>query len=205
MCVVDGEASSSWTLPGCWANTDETANRTVSPATTIVLVMTSSDAGVCALRKSYGRIEGRRDTKIGPFPAPAASNRSCGFPASGFLAGRRRCPCVNRVGGEPERNVASLHERSLVLRPIPDAVLRLVLRMHSRLHAEIVLLRPSRCPEISTLLVGSAGLSSSPGGLLLRGPHRNRTRRFPPSGSSADVTRGYEPQMRTRIRGSGRG
>ena len=48
-------------------------------------------------------------------------------------------------------------------------------------------------------------LSSSPGGLLLRGPHRNRTRRFPPSGSSADVTRGYEPQMRTRIRGSGRG
>ena len=55
MCVVDGEALSSWTLPGCWANTDETANRTVSPATTIVLVMTSSDAGVCALRKSYGR------------------------------------------------------------------------------------------------------------------------------------------------------
>ncbi len=49
------------------------------------------------------------------------------------------------------------------------------------------------------------GMSSSPGGLLPRGPHQNRTRRLPPSGSSVDVTRGAVPQMRTRIRGVGRG
>ena len=35
-----------------------------------------------------------------------------------------------------------------------------------------------------------AGLSSSPGGSLPRGPHQIRTWRFPPSGSSADVARG---------------
>ena len=34
------------------------------------------------------------------------------------------------------------------------------------------------------------GFSSSPGGSLPRGPHQIRTRRFPPSGSSADVARG---------------
>ena len=45
-------------------------------------------------------------------------------------------------------------------------------------------------------------LSSSPGGLLPRGPHQNRTRRFPPSGSSADVAHGDAPQIRTRIRGT---
>ena len=48
-------------------------------------------------------------------------------------------------------------------------------------------------------------LLSSPGGLLPRGPHQNRTRRFPPSGSSADVAHGDAPQIRTRIRGTGRG
>ena len=48
-------------------------------------------------------------------------------------------------------------------------------------------------------------LSSSPGGLLPRGPHQNRTRRVPPSGSSADVAHGDAPQIRTRIRGTGRG
>ena len=58
-------------------------------------------------------------------------------------------------------------------------------------------------------MVGTVGvpfrLSSSPGGLLPRGPHQNRTRRFPPSGSSADVAHGDAPQIRTRIRGTGRG
>ena len=50
----------------------------------------------------------------------------------------------------------------------------------------------------STVLAGSAGTSSSPGGLLPRGPHQNRTRRFPPSDSSADVAHGDAPQIRTR-------
>ena len=48
-------------------------------------------------------------------------------------------------------------------------------------------------------------LSSSPGPSPTPGPLQIRTRRFPPSGSSADVTRGYGPQIRTRIRGVGCG
>ena len=47
--------------------------------------------------------------------------------------------------------------------------------------------------------------SSSPGRLLARGPHQNRTRRLPPSGSSADVPRGYPPHIRTTTRGRGSG
>ena len=48
-------------------------------------------------------------------------------------------------------------------------------------------------------------MSSSPGRLLARGPHQNRTRRFPPSGSSADVSRGYPPHILTATRGRGSG
>jgi len=48
-------------------------------------------------------------------------------------------------------------------------------------------------------------LSSSPGSLPPRGPHQIRTRRFPPSGSSADASHGHRPQICTAIRGRGRG
>jgi hypothetical protein len=37
------------------------------------------------------------------------------------------------------------------------------------------------------------------------GPHQNRTRRFPPSGSSVAATRGYDAQIQTATRGRGRG
>ena len=48
-------------------------------------------------------------------------------------------------------------------------------------------------------------LSSSPGQFPTPGPLQIRTRRFPPSGSSADAARGYGPQIRTVIRGRGSG
>lgn len=48
-------------------------------------------------------------------------------------------------------------------------------------------------------------LSSSPGQSPTPGPLQIRTRRLPPSGSSADAARGYEPQIRTVIRGRGSG
>ena len=63
----------------------------------------------------------------------------------------------------------------------------------------------NNAPESLQLPRRSRRVSSSPGGLLPRGPHQNRTRRFPPSGSSADVAHGDAPQIRTRIRGTGRG
>ena len=49
-----------------------------------------------------------------------------------------RCPRGDRVGREPEGDVASPHEGSVVLGPVPDAIRCLVLRMHSRLHIEIM-------------------------------------------------------------------
>ena len=49
-----------------------------------------------------------------------------------------RCPRGDRVGREPEGDVASPHEGSIVLGPVPDAIRCLVLRMHSRLHIEIM-------------------------------------------------------------------
>ena len=62
------------------------------------------------------------------------------------LPRRRRSPRVSRVGREPQRHIAALHERSLVRPPIPHAISGLVLRMHPRLHGEIVHRRPSTRP-----------------------------------------------------------
>ena len=49
-----------------------------------------------------------------------------------------RCPRGDRVRREPEGNVASPHEGSVVLGPVPDAILCLVRRMHSRLHIALL-------------------------------------------------------------------
>ena len=57
-----------------------------------------------------------------------------------------RCPRGDRVGREPEGDVASPHEGSVVLGPVPDAILCLVLRMHSRLHIEIMTRRGIDAP-----------------------------------------------------------
>ena len=55
-----------------------------------------------------------------------------------------RCPRGDRVGREPAGDVASPHEGSVVLGPVPDAIRCRVLRMHSRLHIEIMTRRRSR-------------------------------------------------------------
>ncbi len=55
-----------------------------------------------------------------------------------------RCPRGDRVGREPEGDVASPHEDSVVLGPVPDAIRCRVRRMHSRLHIEIMTRRRSR-------------------------------------------------------------
>lgn len=64
-------------------------------------------------------------------------------------AGRGGCPCRDRVCGKPERDVASPDEGALVITPIPAAILGFVLRVHSRVHPETVLVRPSQRPELS--------------------------------------------------------
>ena len=67
-----------------------------------------------------------------------------------------RCPRGDRVGREPEGDVASPHEGSVVLGPVPDAIRCRVLRMHSRLHIEIMTRRRSRWPTCRPLLAHRA-------------------------------------------------
>ena len=63
-----------------------------------------------------------------------------------------RCPRGDRVRREPEGDVASPHEGSVVLGPVPDAIRCLVLRMHARLHIEIMTRRRSRWSTCRPLL-----------------------------------------------------
>ena len=67
-----------------------------------------------------------------------------------------RCPRGDRVRREPEGDVASPHEGSVVLGPVPDAIRCLVLRMHSRLHIEIMTRRRSRWSTCRPLLAHRA-------------------------------------------------
>ena len=67
-----------------------------------------------------------------------------------------RCPRGDRVRREPEGDVASPHEGLVVLGPVPDAIRCLVLRMHSRLHIEIMTRRRSRWSTCRPLLAHRA-------------------------------------------------
>ena len=67
-----------------------------------------------------------------------------------------RCPRGDRVGREPEGDVASPHEGSVVLGPVPDAIRCRVRRMHSRLHIEIMTRRRSRWSTCRPLLAHRA-------------------------------------------------
>ena len=67
-----------------------------------------------------------------------------------------RCPRGDRVGREPEGDVASPHEGSVVLGPVPDAIRCRVLRMHARLHIEIMTRRRSRWSTCRPLLAHRA-------------------------------------------------
>jgi hypothetical protein len=81
---------------------------------------------------------------------------------------------------------------------------RIVLDGCCRVHAST---RKSRC-HISTLQRALERESRircrvAAGSHPARGPHQIRTRRFPPSGSSAITSHGRAPQMRTMMRGRG--
>ena len=67
-----------------------------------------------------------------------------------------RCPRGDRVRREPEGDVALPHEGSVVLGPVPDAIRCRVLRMHSRLHIEIMTRRRSRWSTCRPLLAHRA-------------------------------------------------
>ena len=67
-----------------------------------------------------------------------------------------RCPRGDRVRREPEGDVASPHEGSVVLGPVPDAIRCRVLRMHSRFHIEIMTRLRSRWSTCRPLLAHRA-------------------------------------------------
>ena len=94
-----------------------------------------------------------------------------------------RCP----LGREPEGDVASPHEGSVVLGPVPDAILCLVLRMHSRLHIEIMTRRRSRWSTCRPLLAHRA-----------ESAHQRPTVVVPPT-STAHVSR-HGPRSSARDR-----
>ena len=91
------------------------------------------------------------------------TERQCGFDGEiGRLewpappADASRCPRGDRVRREPEGDVASPHEGSVVLGPVPDAIRCRVRRMHSRLHIEIMTRRRSRWSTCRPLLAHRA-------------------------------------------------
>ena len=71
----------------------------------------------------------------------------------GALADAHGLPRGDRFRRQPQGDVASLDQCSVVRRPVSDAVFRFVPGMHSRLHVEIMPLRPSRWPGPRRTLV----------------------------------------------------
>ena len=71
------------------------------------------------------------------------------------LADAHGLPRGDRFRRQPQGDVASLDQCSVVRRPVSDAVFRFVPGMHSRLHVEIMPLRPSRWPGPRRTLVSA--------------------------------------------------
>ena len=73
-------------------------------------------------------------------PCQRSRSRNCSrFGSAAFWHSTGcRFPSVSRICGDTQSDVESLHESTVVLGPVADSVLRLVLGVHSRLHAEIV-------------------------------------------------------------------
>ncbi len=108
-----------------------------------------------------------------------------------------RCPRGDRVGREPEGDVASPHEGSVVLGPVPDAIRCRVLRMHSRLHIEIMTRRRSRWSTCRPLLAHRA-----------ESAHQRRSRRHCTAAAWAAMARptdrwGISARSRASSLGSG--
>ena len=85
------------------------------------------------------------DGEIGILPLPATFADAHGLPSG------------DRIRGQPHGDIASLDQRSVVCRPIPDVVFCLVLWVHSRLHVEIMHLLSPRWPGGRSWLAEGAG------------------------------------------------
>ena len=106
----------------------------------------------------------RRSTSESPLSDEGAGERSAGASARfrwqprvlqlpSALADAHGLPRGDRFRRQPQGDVASLDQCSVVRRPVSDAVFRFVPGTHSRLHVESMPLRPSRWPGPRRTLV----------------------------------------------------
>ena len=102
-----------------------------------------------ALRLTKGQVKDQAerqrgfDGNLGVLQLPSARADAHGLPRG------------DRFRRQPQGDVASLDQCSVVRRPVSDAVFRFVPGMHSRLHVEIMPLRPSRWPGPRRTLVSA--------------------------------------------------
>ena len=119
---------------------------------------------------------GRGNTAVGKMTHTCPYGSSCGRrsdarsdldddltqpPASATVPATRAdahgLPGRDRIRGQPHGDIASLDQRLVVCRPIPDVVSCLVLRVHSRLHVEIMHLLSPQWPGGRSWLTADAG------------------------------------------------
>ena len=97
--------------------------------------------------------------------APAEDHEKCGSrrptrrgsSCNNAMADAHGLPSGDRIRGQPHSDIASLDQRSVVSRPIPDVVFCLVLWVHARLHVEIMHLLSPRWPGGRSWLTEGAG------------------------------------------------
>ena len=85
------------------------------------------------------------DGEIGILQLPATCADAHGLPSG------------DRIRGQPHGDLASLDQRAVVCRPIPDVVFCLELWVHARLHVEIMHLLSPRGPGGRSWLTEGAG------------------------------------------------
>ena len=136
------------------------------------------------------------DGEIGILPLPATFADPHGLPSG------------DRIRGQPHGDIASLDQRSVVCRPIFDVVCCLVLRVHSRLHIEIMHLLSPRWPGgRSWLTEGAGSVHQRPSDHRFLAPqelvpHKGVGVRIPPSAPFDQQRPGSRACLNLRLRNS---
>ena len=126
--------------------------------------------GFAVAARCSRRCSSRRRT-MSSLPASTSQSR----PVNGRFSRVHKWPVLGVARGEGD--VASPHEGSVVLGPVPDAIRCLVLRMHSRLHIEIMTRLRSRWSTCRPLLAHRA-----------ESAHQRRDSPAPEAGSTPSAT-----------------
>ena len=88
--------------------------------------------------RTRGLVEANRVVGGIPVTRPRAPSTASISVMPATRANAHGLPGGDRIRGQPHGDITSLDQRSVVCRPIPDVVFCLVLRVHPRLHVEIM-------------------------------------------------------------------